>query len=153
MTMASKNLEAPVWATLLATVTGNLFLVVGTLLFAILALLVSWIPPRGDWTYRVARMWSRGVLLTSGVKVHSRFETPLAAGGRYVFMANHRSLFDIPALMVSLPGQTRFLAKKSLFQIPIFGCEPGSRCSSFRRGRDRRWRRFSRSDEGASCWL
>ena len=121
MTMASKNLEAPVWATLLATVTGNLFLVVGTLLFAILALLVSWIPPRGDWTYRVARMWSRGVLLTSGVKVHSRFETPLAAGGRYVFMANHRSLFDIPALMVSLPGQTRFLAKKSLFQIPIFG--------------------------------
>ena len=121
MSTASMNREAPVWATLLTTVTGNVFLVAGTLVFAILALLVSWIPPRGDWTYRVARMWSRGVLWTSGVKVRSRFEAPLTVGGKYVFMANHRSLFDIPALIVSLPGQTRFLAKKSLFQIPIFG--------------------------------
>ena len=36
-------------------------------------------------------------------------------------MANHQSLFDIPALIVTLPGQTRFLAKRSLFQIPLFG--------------------------------
>jgi 1-acyl-sn-glycerol-3-phosphate acyltransferase len=39
----------------------------------------------------------------------------------YVFMANHQSLFDIPVLIQTLPGQTRFLAKKSLFRIPIFG--------------------------------
>jgi len=121
MTTALVNREAPAWATAMATVIGNLYLVVGTLFFAILALLVSWIPPRGDWTYRVARMWSRGVLLTSGVKVRSRFDSSLASDGKFVFMANHRSLFDIPALMVSLPGQTRFLAKRSLFLIPVFG--------------------------------
>jgi 1-acyl-sn-glycerol-3-phosphate acyltransferase len=121
MTTASANRRAPIWATVLATVTGNLYLVVGTLFFATLALLVSWIPPRGDWTYRIARMWSRGVLLTSGVKVCSRFVIPLDSTRQCVFMANHRSLFDIPALIVSLPGQTRFLAKKSLFQIPVFG--------------------------------
>ena len=36
-------------------------------------------------------------------------------------MANHQSLFDIPALLASLPGETKFLAKSSLFRIPIFG--------------------------------
>lgn len=121
MSIASINSKVPVWAVIVATVTGNLYLVVGTLFFATLALLVAWIPPQGDWTYRVARIWSRGVLLTSGVRVRNRFETPLDEGRQYVFMANHRSLFDIPALIVSLPGQTRFLAKKGLFQIPIFG--------------------------------
>ena len=108
-------------ATGVATVTGGLYLFFGTLFFATLALLVAWIPPRGDWTYRVARIWSRGALLTSGVRVRSRFQAPVDENRQFVFMANHRSLFDIPALIASLPGQARFMAKKGLFQIPIFG--------------------------------
>jgi 1-acyl-sn-glycerol-3-phosphate acyltransferase len=108
-------------ALLLATVTGNAFLVLGTLVLATVAILVSWIPPRGDWVYRVARVWSRGVLFASGVRVTARFEAPIDLARQHVFMANHRSLFDIPALIATLPGQTRFLAKRSLFQIPIFG--------------------------------
>jgi 1-acyl-sn-glycerol-3-phosphate acyltransferase len=36
-------------------------------------------------------------------------------------MSNHQSMYDIPALLASLPVQTRFLAKRSLFKIPIFG--------------------------------
>lgn len=107
--------------TAVATLTGNLFLVVGTLFFATLALLVAWIPPRGDWVFHVARLWGRGVLWASGVRIEAQFGTDLDPTRQYVFMANHRSLFDIPALLASLPGQTRFLAKKSLFQIPIFG--------------------------------
>ncbi|MDH3254708.1 MAG: 1-acyl-sn-glycerol-3-phosphate acyltransferase [Acidobacteriota bacterium] len=105
----------------LATLTGNVFLVLGTLVMATLALLVGWLPPRGDWVYRVARLWSRGVLLSSGVRVVSAVETALEPSGQHVFMANHRSLFDIPVLIATLPGQTRFLAKRSLFQIPVFG--------------------------------
>jgi 1-acyl-sn-glycerol-3-phosphate acyltransferase len=108
-------------ALLLATITGNAFLVFGTLVLATVALLVSWIPPRGDWVYRVARVWSKGVLFTSGVRVTARFDAPIDLTRQHVFMANHRSLFDIPALLATLPGQTRFLAKRSLFQIPLFG--------------------------------
>jgi 1-acyl-sn-glycerol-3-phosphate acyltransferase len=36
-------------------------------------------------------------------------------------MSNHESLYDIPALITALPGQTRFLAKRALFRIPLFG--------------------------------
>jgi len=38
-----------------------------------------------------------------------------------VFMANHESWLDIPALLVAIPGQVRFLAKKSLFAVPFLG--------------------------------
>jgi 1-acyl-sn-glycerol-3-phosphate acyltransferase len=109
------------WTTVLGTFSGNAFLVVGTLVCATVALLVGWVPPRGNSIFRVARFWSRGVLFFSGVRVERSFAHPLDPAERYVFMANHRSLFDIPALLTTLPGQTRFLAKKSLFQIPLFG--------------------------------
>ncbi len=104
-----------------ATLVGNGFLIVGTLFWASVALLFGWIGPRGRFIFWVARTWSRGVLFFGGVRALPAFEAPLDAESQYVFMANHRSLFDIPALLTTLPGQTRFLAKKSLFQIPVFG--------------------------------
>jgi 1-acyl-sn-glycerol-3-phosphate acyltransferase len=107
-------------ATIAATVGGNLFLVLGSIVFATLSLLVAGIPPRGHWVFPCARAWARGVLLASGVRLavsreESVGDTPV------VYMANHQSLFDIPALLASVPGQTRMLAKRSLFRIPIFG--------------------------------
>ena len=118
---ASKSGLPSAVSVLLGTLIGNGFLVVGTLFWATVALLFGWIGPRGRFIFWVARIWSRGVLFFSGVRAVPRFEAPLDPESQYVFMANHRSLFDIPILLTTLPGQTRFLAKKSLFQIPIFG--------------------------------
>lgn len=106
---------------LLTTVIGNLYLVVGTLVFSVLAVLFGWLPPRGPWVSLMARLWSRGLLWSAGVRLEMRFATPLPADRPVVFMANHESLYDIPALIVGLPGQTRFLAKRGLFQVPFFG--------------------------------
>ena len=39
----------------------------------------------------------------------------------YVFMANHSSLIDIPALFGSLPHQFKIMAKKELFYVPFMG--------------------------------
>jgi 1-acyl-sn-glycerol-3-phosphate acyltransferase len=114
-------------ASLLATLTGNLYLVAGTAVLATLALATGWLPPRGNVIFFWARVWSRCLLWSSGVRVEVE-AGPFAAGraelpdgGHYIFMANHQSLFDIPVLLSTLPGQTRFLAKQSLFRIPLFG--------------------------------
>ena len=45
----------------------------------------------------------------------------LVPGQAYVFAANHRSNFDIFALVAVLPGRFLWVAKKSLFQIPVLG--------------------------------
>ena len=49
----------PLWLTALATFTGNLFLVVGSAILALVTLLVSWIPPRGAFY-----LWILAVLLS-----------------------------------------------------------------------------------------
>lgn len=105
----------------LATVTGNLYLIFGSLFFGSLAILLSWVPPRGNWVFQMARMWSWGLLLSSGVRLGIRTPPNPEHGTPRIYMSNHQSLFDIPALIVTLPGQSRFLAKRSLFKIPVFG--------------------------------
>jgi 1-acyl-sn-glycerol-3-phosphate acyltransferase len=105
----------------LATVAGNLYLVAGTLLFSAAAIVAALVPPRGRHAHAVARLWARGALAAAGVRLRLEHETPLDPAGRYVFLANHLSLFDIPALLAAIPGQVRFLAKAGLFRIPVFG--------------------------------
>ncbi len=106
---------------IVATVLGNLYLIVGSVACALLALVAALLPRRGDPIYRVARLWARGLLAASRVGLEVHGAAPRLAGERRVFMANHQSLFDIPALLVALPDPARFLAKRSLFRIPVFG--------------------------------
>ena len=106
---------------LLATVLTNVFLVVGSLVFALGAIAGTLLPPPGLWSFRSARLWGRGLLWCAGVRLDVAREAPLLPGERYVFVCNHQSLFDIPVLLVTLPGSTRLLAKRSLFRIPVFG--------------------------------
>lgn len=108
-------------STIIGTITGNLFLAVGTITCGSLAALSGLFRRDGKTVYRIARFWSRGLLWWSGVRVETEFATPIADSDCVVYMANHQSMFDIPVLIATLPGQTRFLAKKSLFQIPFFG--------------------------------
>ncbi len=92
-----------------------------TLILGLVASLIGWLPPRGKLVFWLARLWSRLWLLASGTRVESHFEHPLQNDRGYVFMANHQSWYDIPALLSTLPSQTRFLAKKGLFQLPVLG--------------------------------
>lgn len=131
----------PLWRRALANLGLYAWVVPGTVILGLLAVLVSWIPPRGRGMLLCARVWSRCLLAASGVRLEVEAvpawppepgaeEKPgegSVAGGRpvragsYVFMANHESYFDVPALLATLPGQVRFAAKRTLFHIPVFG--------------------------------
>ena len=106
---------------LIRTMIGNLSVATATFVLGSIATLVGWIPPRGNWMYKVAQIWSHVTLFVSGVRLKVEFEEELDPNRGYVYMANHQSMYDIPALIGSMPGQVRFMAKKSLFRIPVFG--------------------------------
>jgi 1-acyl-sn-glycerol-3-phosphate acyltransferase len=110
-------------ASLVATVTGNLFLAVGTLVLAVCTVATGWIPlPGGSRLFFFwARLWSRLLLLSSGVIWRRELTAPLERGRAYVFLSNHQSLYDIPLLLATLPLPARFMAKAELFRIPVFG--------------------------------
>src|ERR1700761_3369063 len=105
----------------LATITGNLFLVLGSLVLGLVTIAVSRLPPRGRWALATTRVWSAGVLAASGVRLTVRDNPHVDPRGNYVFLANHQSLFDIPALLRAVRGPFRFVAKQSLFRLPVFG--------------------------------
>jgi 1-acyl-sn-glycerol-3-phosphate acyltransferase len=110
-------------ASLVATVTGNVYLLLGTTVFTFLTIATGWIPlPHGSrFFFVLARWWSTLLLWSSGVLVRAELRAPLARDQVYVFLSNHQSLFDIPVLLATLPVPARFLAKRELFGIPFFG--------------------------------
>lgn len=95
--------------------------VVDTIILGSYGAIVGFIPPRGDWTLRGARLWARLILVAGGIRVRVEGRERVPRGRPVVFMSNHESWLDIPVLLAAIPVQVRFLAKKSLFSIPIFG--------------------------------
>jgi 1-acyl-sn-glycerol-3-phosphate acyltransferase len=65
--------------------------------------------------------WAPQVLGLGGVRVERRFADGIDWTRSYVVVANHQSQVDIPLLFAELPMPIRFLAKRSLFFIPVFG--------------------------------
>ncbi len=68
----------------------------------------------------VIHFWCRGILKEAGVKVDVHGFDRIPAG-HCVFVSNHQSLFDSPLIMGYLPRHLRFVAKRQVFKIPIFG--------------------------------
>ena len=115
------------WSVALATLTGNVYLFLGSAVMGVAAAIASWFPGR-DWAGVQARLWARGLLRSSGVRLELSYAGGSHAAWRdrigdrpVVYMANHRSLYDIAALLAILDLPVRFLTKRSLFRLPFFG--------------------------------
>jgi len=96
-------------------------LLIDTLFFASLAIVGCLLIPNGNALIWCARPWARLMLLVCGVgvRVTRLDETPPPRP--VIYITNHQSHFDVPALIRALPGQYRVIAKKELFSIPVFG--------------------------------
>lgn len=70
---------------------------------------------------RAARGWARAILWASGVRVRVEGAENLRTDGAQILVANHESWFDVFALAAALPVRYRFVAKKELEGIPVFG--------------------------------
>ena len=106
---------------MIQTVVIPICAVLITLICAPLAIVASLFKKGGTLPHLVGRYWSRSILFISRVKVTVRGLHHIDPGTPYLYMANHQSMFDIFTLLACLPVQFRWLAKKELFHIPIFG--------------------------------
>ncbi|MBU4053368.1 MAG: 1-acyl-sn-glycerol-3-phosphate acyltransferase [Proteobacteria bacterium] len=97
------------------------WIVIATIIFGLAAVFTGFFSKTGNIPHLVAVLWARTILFVSRVKVKTQGVHRLDPEKSYIFMANHLSNFDIPALFVGLPVQFRWLAKAELFKIPIFG--------------------------------
>jgi len=77
---------------------------------------------RGEFTiHRVARNWAKTLLAISGVESRITGSGNIFLDRPQIFMCNHQSVFDILVVLAQLPAQFRWIAKKELFEVPVFG--------------------------------
>ena len=97
-----------------------LWVILSTLVLGILAIIISFFSRTGNIVHLIARIWGRGILFVSRIRVSVQGLAQVDPLRSYIYMSNHQSNFDIPVLLAHLPVQFRWLAKEELFKIPIF---------------------------------
>jgi len=99
-------------------------LLVSTVIHALGAVIggVLRVPNRVGGIYDWANVdWSRDVLKAAGTPVLAEGLEHIPRGQPLMYASNHSSMFDIWALLATLPGSVRFVAKQELFKIPLLG--------------------------------
>lgn len=92
-----------------------------TAYISLMCILIPLISPGEDKVHKIARLWAKIMLLISSTKVTVVGGANVLRKKPQVFMSNHLSDFDILVALAHIPGQFRWIAKKELFRIPIFG--------------------------------
>jgi 1-acyl-sn-glycerol-3-phosphate acyltransferase len=69
----------------------------------------------------LAKFWTRSILFAAGVKLVIEGLEKVDRNKSYIFIGNHQSHFDVMAVFSALPLTARFMAKKELYKIPLFG--------------------------------
>jgi 1-acyl-sn-glycerol-3-phosphate acyltransferase len=92
-----------------------------TAVVSVVGILAAVLDRSGRWYHRAARVWSRFMLWLFGIKVSTVGVEHLDSTKRYVYVSNHASMFDIPAIFVAIPDDIRIVLKKELTRVPLWG--------------------------------
>jgi len=99
------------------------------LFWAILLTLILFFPiviaallgKRGDAAFHGTQIYAWLILKVCGIRLKVRGKENIEPCQRYVILSNHASYFDPPALVLALGLQYRWVIKKELRKVPLFG--------------------------------
>jgi 1-acyl-sn-glycerol-3-phosphate acyltransferase len=92
-----------------------------TVLLGGLATVLTLVTRRGWPVDVLGPIWCRWILRVCGIHVEISGLEHLDPAKSYVIISNHLSNFDIWATLGRLPLKVRFIAKKELLRVPVFG--------------------------------
>lgn len=107
----------------MSTFRAYIALIGGTLFWGTLVLLAQLfgVKHKPGGIFDIApRRWSKWLLRAAGVDVVTHIDANVSKDQSFVYIANHVSWYDIPALLETLPN-FGFVAKRELEKIPLFG--------------------------------
>lgn len=100
------------------------FILLQTIIWSVISLSLFLLDSSGGLTHRYgARPWARILLWASRVQVELRGaeNLPRPGQGPLVLVCNHQSMFDILALLAAVPLDFKFVVKKELGRVPLWG--------------------------------
>lgn len=89
--------------------------------FSLLALISIPLDRSGRLYHWSSWAWGKSILSVFGVTVQVDGLEHIKDQKRVIYVANHASWFDIPAMVVGVPDQIRIVFKKELTWVPIWG--------------------------------
>ena len=95
--------------------------VVYTVILSIPIIFTAPFSPTGRVPYRLGWAWAWLLMKTNRVRMQVEGIEKILCSRSYVFIANHASNLDPPAVALALKNQLRFVGKKSLARVPLFG--------------------------------
>jgi 1-acyl-sn-glycerol-3-phosphate acyltransferase len=75
----------------------------------------------GNLAFTISKVWAWIVLKVTFTRSSIKGEEKIRKGHSYVVISNHQSHFDIPVLVTKLGIQFRWIIKKELLKVPLFG--------------------------------
>jgi 1-acyl-sn-glycerol-3-phosphate acyltransferase len=92
-----------------------------TVFWGAIACVVAPLDPSGRGVVWIGRTWVGWILRTCGVAIEVDGLANVPRTRPCVYMSNHQSVFDIAAIIATLPVSWKFVAKRELTRIPFFG--------------------------------
>jgi 1-acyl-sn-glycerol-3-phosphate acyltransferase len=106
---------------MLRTLWTGFVVVAVTIPLALATLAVAALKSNARLIDRITKLWARLIIRAGGIDLRAENTERVDRQQRYIIIANHYSYFDIPCIFAAIPQPIRFMAKVSLFKIPIFG--------------------------------
>lgn len=106
---------------MLYTIYMWMVLLLLTLLCGTLVIVLAPFDRSGRAYHLISRVWGRSIIWASRNPVSIEGLDRVDPAQPAIYMTNHQSYFDVICLMAMLPVPMRFVAKRILFYIPVFG--------------------------------
>ena len=92
-----------------------------TLVVALPCIVVAYLSSTGNLAFTLTKLWARIVLAASFVRMRIVHPERIEKGRSYIVIANHQSFYDILAIVTTLGIQFRWVIKKGVLKLPLFG--------------------------------
>ncbi|HEX8616466.1 MAG TPA: lysophospholipid acyltransferase family protein [Thermoanaerobaculia bacterium] len=106
---------------MLRTVWLALAAIFVTIPFAIATIVVAMVRSTSPLIDTFVHAWGKLLVRAAGIDLQVENVERLDPAKRYILVSNHYSYLDIPCIVAAIPQPIRFMAKVSLFKVPIFG--------------------------------
>ncbi|HOJ14281.1 MAG TPA: lysophospholipid acyltransferase family protein, partial [Deltaproteobacteria bacterium] len=99
----------------------SLWAAIATLVLFLPVTLAALLSSTGNLAFNLSKIWAYVMLAVTNVRPVIRGREKIVPGRSYVIVSNHQSEFDILALVTTLRIQYRWIIKKELRKVPLFG--------------------------------
>jgi len=98
-----------------------LWAVMATLILCIPVITAALLSRTGNLAFSLTKIWAYTMLAVFFVRTEIKDKARIVKGQSYIIISNHQSQYDILALVTTLGIQFRWIIKREILKVPIFG--------------------------------